>query len=86
MAVLIFGVQTTCALLAGLFFLRFYKQTRDTFFLYFAIAFWVLGAHWVGLAFEPPENEMRRMFFYGARLIAFLIILAAIVQKNRKSS
>lgn len=83
---LVSGLQFACALLAGLFFLRFWKQTRDSFFLLFAIAFWILGVQWVGLAFEPAENETRRAFYYSARLLAFLLILAAIAIKNRSRS
>lgn len=70
-----------CAV-AGLFFLRFYRQARDRLFLLFAAAFWALGLNWVVLAFYRVTQETRHYAFV-VRLVAFLIILFAIVDKNR---
>lgn len=70
-----------CAV-AGLFFTRFYRQTRDRLFLFFAAAFWVLGLNWVMLAFYRVAQETRHDAFV-VRLVAFAIILFAIVDKNR---
>lgn len=67
---------------AGVFFLRFYRQTRDRLFAYFALAFWTLAASRIALAMVPSADEVRPMF-YLLRLAAFVIILAAIVDKNR---
>jgi hypothetical protein len=66
---------------AGLFFLRFWRQTRDRLFLIFAISFWLLGAQRLALAlsFQMVENNTG---FYLVRLFAFLLILLAIVDKN----
>jgi uncharacterized membrane protein len=71
-----------CAV-AGLFFVRFYRQTRDRLFGLFAAAFWVLGLNWVVLAFYRVAQESRHYTFV-VRLVAFLIILFAIVDKNRE--
>ena len=67
---------------AGLFFLRFWRQTRDRLFLIFAISFWLLGAQRLALAVtaEPVESHNG---LYLVRLFAFLLILLAIVDKNR---
>lgn len=67
---------------AGFFFVRFYRQTRDRLFLLFATAFWVLGLNWVVLAFYRVAQETRHYTFL-IRLLAFLIILFAIIDKNR---
>jgi hypothetical protein len=69
---------------AGLFFLRFWRDTRDRLFLIFAIAFWVLAAARVGLlvAGDAAEGE-RKFYFYVLRLIAYLLILYSILEKNR---
>jgi hypothetical protein len=80
----VFGILSTCAILSGVYFLRFWHQTKDVFFLLFAIAFAVLGLQWIGLAFEPADHELRRTYFYVARLVAFIIILLAIGVKNRE--
>ena len=67
---------------AGLFFARFWRQTRDRLFLIFAIAFWLLGVQRLALALTAEMLESQTAF-YLLRLFAFLLILAAIVDKNR---
>jgi Ca2+/Na+ antiporter len=66
---------------AGLYFLRFWRKTRDRLFVLFAIAFWVLGANWMLLAFINQDEV--RTWLYVIRLCAFLVILYAILEKNR---
>jgi Ca2+/Na+ antiporter len=66
---------------AGLYFLRFWRKTHDRLFAYFAVAFWVLGANWLLLAFINQDEV--RTWLYVIRLCAFLVILYAILEKNR---
>jgi Ca2+/Na+ antiporter len=66
---------------AGLYFLRFWRKTRDRLFALFAIAFWVLGANWLLLAFINRDEV--RTWLYVIRLCAFVVILYAILEKNR---
>ena len=66
---------------AGLFFLRFWRQTRDRLFLIFAISFWLLGAQRLTLAVSAEIVEAHTGL-YLVRLFAFLLILLAIVEKN----
>ncbi len=66
---------------AGLFFLRFWRQTRDRLFLIFAISFWLLGGQRLALALTAQMVESHTAF-YLVRLFAFLLILLAIVDKN----
>jgi len=68
--------------LAGLFFLRFWRDTRDRLFALFALAFVVLAANRIGFMFQP-EHDVRGDTLYWVRLVAFLLILLAIVDKNR---
>jgi len=75
------GAVTMGALLASLFFLRFWRKTRDRFFLAFAIAFLLLAlnqalALWIGAADE------RAGYTYLLRVVAFGLILVAILDKN----
>jgi len=67
---------------AGLFFLRFWRQTRDRLFLIFAVSFWMLGVQRLALALTAQTAESQTKF-YLIRLFAFLLILVAIVDKNR---
>ena len=75
------GAMTMMYLLAGLFFLRFWSRTKDGLFIYFAIAFWILAAQRFGLGITSEGLEYD-VWFYLARLIAFVLILAGIWQKN----
>ena len=77
------GAVTFGFLLAGLFFLRFWRRTGDSLFLAFAVAFGLLGLGQALLALaDVPVEE--RSWLYLLRLAAFGIILAAIWMKNRK--
>ena len=77
------AVVAGCAV-AGLFFLRFWRRTRDRLFVIFAIAFWTLGANWLALAFTTQDEV--RTALYVVRLLAFLLILGGIIDKNRGGS
>jgi hypothetical protein len=83
--VFLWGASAVASWTAGLFFLRFWRETRDRFFALFAAAFWFLTLNWIGLALTDPPDEARTLFFL-VRLIAFLLIIAAIVDKNRSAS
>jgi hypothetical protein len=80
----IYGALTMSCLIAGLFFLRFWRKTGDRLLLMFALAFWLLGASWLGLTFVNGDEA--RVGIYSLRLVAFLLIIAAIVDKNRVRS
>lgn len=77
------GVIATASLAAGAFFLKFWRKTRDTLFLAFGVAFIVEGLNRITLLFFQHPNEAHPAV-YVVRLIAFLIILAAIINKNRR--
>jgi peptidoglycan/LPS O-acetylase OafA/YrhL len=82
MSQFISGAITMAYLIAGLFFLRFWKATRDRLFAFFALAFWVLAGQRFALALSTQTVE-DSIFLYVVRLIAFILILTAIVEKNR---
>ena len=79
MTLFISGVLVAGYAIAGLFFLRFWRQTRDRLFLWFAAAFWLLAAQRGALAALGLEAT----WLYWVRLLAFLLILAAVIDKNR---
>lgn len=68
---------------AGLFFLRFYRETRDRLFATFGAAFWLLGVQRILLVFTGGEDGSQALL-YTLRLLAFLLILWAIWDKNRR--
>lgn len=76
------GVIVTASLAAGAFFLKFWRRTGDKLFLAFGAAFIIEGLNRIGLLFVAHPNEGSPAI-YIVRLIAFLLILLAIVAKNR---
>jgi uncharacterized membrane protein HdeD (DUF308 family) len=78
---MLLGAISMASLIAGLFFLRFWKDTGDRFFLFFAISFLIEGVNRAALGFSADPNE-GRPFFYFVRFLSFLLILIAIIQKN----
>ena len=75
------GAVTMGFLVAAIFFLRFWRRTSDRLFLSFALAFALLAlnqglAQWLGAADE------RVSYTYLLRVLGFVLILFAIVDKN----
>lgn len=76
------GATMAAALVIALVFFRYWRQTGDRLFLGFSLGFLVFSASRLILAFLDEDDE-GRVLVYGLRLLAFLLILAAIVDKNR---
>jgi hypothetical protein len=67
----------------ALFFLRFWRRTRDRLFAWFALAFAVMSASRLALTLMALPDEAQ-LALRAMRLVAFLIILWAIIDKNRR--
>ena len=80
---LLSGILVAGDAVAGLFFLRFWVASRDRLFAMFAAAFWILGIQRLLLALTRTIVEDQAIF-YSLRLLAFVIIIGAIVDKNRR--
>lgn len=78
----LFGVIAAGFAVGGLFFLRFYRESRDRLFALFALSFFVLAVNRVGLVLVA-RHDVKGDYLYWVRLLAFLLILVAIVDKNR---
>lgn len=76
------GAIAMASMVAGLFFLKFWRSTRDRFFLFFALSFFIEGANRMALgpAVQTPD-EMPE--YYLVRLLSYGLILVAIFDKNR---
>jgi hypothetical protein len=70
--------------IVGLFFFRFWRRTGDALFAAFAVAFSLLGLQQALLVLANIAAE-ERSWLYLLRLAAFLLILLAIAQKNRRA-
>lgn len=76
------GTLAAFDVVIALFFLKFWRRTRDRLFALFAIAFALLALQRVAFGLMREWGEASPLL-YGLRLLAFLLILAAIVDKNR---
>jgi uncharacterized membrane protein HdeD (DUF308 family) len=75
------GVIVTASVASGVFFLKFWKETHDSLFLAFGLAFLIEGLNRTAVLTLPHPNE-GSPWIYVVRLFAFLLILAAIIDKN----
>jgi len=84
MYALLSGAIAALAGLAAALLWRSYIRMRDRFFAYFATAFALLGATqlFLGVRNAPELNEP---YAYVPRLAVFVLILIAILDKNRVS-
>jgi hypothetical protein len=76
------GIIATASFITGIFFLRFWKSTSDRFFLLFALAFWMMTLDRIVLVAFNNSNEYSYSL-YLIRLLSFVLILIAIIDKNR---
>ncbi len=63
---------------AALFFFRFWRESHDRLFAFFAFGFALLSLDRVMLPWVQPIEVL-----YVLRLIAFMLIAVAIIEKNR---
>lgn len=78
------GMIFAASLVAGAFFFKFWRQTRDLLFLAFALAFFIEGVNRLRfLTLESPSEGDPNIYL--VRLLAFLLIVAAIIWKNRRA-
>lgn len=75
------GAIAMGSLVIALFFLRFWRDTRDRFFLYFALSFCIEGLHRIYIA-SAANNDEASPLHYLVRLLAYSLILWAIAEKN----
>ena len=75
------GAIAMAAAVCGLIFLRYHIRTRDRFFLWFALAFWIeaLGR---ALFLVSPSVTDDSITGYALRLVTYGLILLAILHKN----
>ncbi len=76
------GVIVTCSFVAAGFFAKFWRVTRDFLFLGFAAAFFLEGLNRAAFLFLEKPNAGDELI-YIVRLVSYLLILAAIANKNR---
>lgn len=71
--------------MAALLFLKFWHRSREGLFLAFSASFLLLGINQALLTLSGIPVE-ERSSLYLIRLVAFLLIIAALLWQNRKRS
>ncbi|MGZ5279862.1 MAG: DUF5985 family protein [Pseudobdellovibrionaceae bacterium] len=92
-SVFLSGIYMTSFAASGLFFLKFYKASGDRFFRLFSFACWFLAFERIALLFVadpfasvPSPVSKSESWVYLFRLVAFVIIVIAIIDRNRRNT
>jgi hypothetical protein len=83
LAPFVLGAISMGSAVAALFFARYYRDTRDRIFIYFAAAFAVEAVNRAVLAFERVPVEATPVL-YLLRAASYTLILIGVFQKNRR--
>lgn len=75
------GAVALAYLVAGVYFLRFWRRTKDALFLGFAVAFMLLALNQI-IASALGSTDERAGYSYLLRIVGFLVILGTIIGKN----
>ncbi|MGQ0467854.1 MAG: DUF5985 family protein [Sporichthyaceae bacterium] len=75
------GATMLAGLAVALFFLRYWRSTGERLFGVFALAFAIFGCSRIAL-FAIGSDSEARTWVYGLRALTFLMIIAAILDKN----
>lgn len=81
----LWGASASLSVIAAVFFLRFWRRTRDVLFVAFSAGFAMLAWHWLALGVMNPASETRH-YLYLIRFVAFALFIAGVVAKNRDSA
>jgi hypothetical protein len=78
------GMGTMGFVVAGLFFFRFWRRTRDSLFIAFGVAFCLFALNQGLIVFSPvPQEEQSWLFLL--RVAGFALLIVAIVAKTLRS-
>jgi hypothetical protein len=80
----LWGALTVETAVAAVFFLRYWRVSGDRFFGYFALAFAFMALNCIAVSTIDPKLEVTH-FAYLLRLLAFVLIIAGILDKNRRN-
>lgn len=78
----VYGAIAALCWVVALFFVSFWRRTHDRFFALFGVAFALLGLGRLALSLVGGTVEVNGSI-YLVRLLAYLVFLGAIIDKNR---
>src|SRR5580704_1735731 len=79
--IFVLGALAVMFLIAGVFFLRFWRESRDSFFLAFAVSFLIRGLNSAQPVFMDRPS-VGSPLYYLVDVCSSLLILVAILKKN----
>jgi hypothetical protein len=74
------GAVVMASLSVALFFLRYWRATKERLFVLFSLAFCLLAANWALVSLGGPLGPHAHLF----RFLAFVVIALAVIDKNRR--
>jgi hypothetical protein len=81
MRLFLLGATAMASAVAGLLFLRMWRESHDRLYILFACSFWLEAWARVGLALTADASEAQPAL-YLVRVAAYGLIVAAIIDKN----
>lgn len=81
---MLLGAIAMAAFTIALIFIRFWRTTGDRFFVFFAVAFALIGLGRIALGAVPHSDDQTPVI-YLIQLLAFVVILFAVIDKNRRA-
>ena len=78
---LLAGALICAYAVAGVHFLRFWRRTGDRLFGHFALAFWLFALNQLATSL-PSVTAITNDYEYLLRVLGYVLILVAIVEKN----
>jgi hypothetical protein len=79
---LLLGALAMATLAVAVIFLRYWRDSGDRLFLYFALSFFVQSVNRVALSVANANEAYPWHYFI--RFIAYMLIVAGILHKNRR--
>ncbi len=81
---MLYGLIIAEELFIALYFVRFWRGTRDPLFLFFTAGFFVMAIHRALLGYAKASGILleQQTVFFVVRVASYLLILAGIVHKN----
>jgi hypothetical protein len=76
------GAIAMASVVIALFFLRFWRNSHDRFFLYFSLSFMVQAGHRCYITLAAEHAGQDEPLHYLIRLLAYSLILWAVLEKN----
>jgi hypothetical protein len=79
----VWGVLAMASLVPALFFLRYWRSSRDRLFAFFAIAFGLMALQWT-LSVLEGTDEADHSYVLLLRILAFVAIIVGVLDKNHR--